>query len=135
MMQSLQIFFILLGGLLNCKYETLWQDKSLLLRLLIKPFASHLRWELLLRWAIWPFGLVSLIEFTNTYRSYNSPQTNNAGTNTTNHVLGSNGSGPVMKQMISYQTPDGSINSRLPPTNGKCLYGNARKKHFVAIFV
>lgn len=44
--------------------------------------------------------------------------TNNVGTNTANHVTGSNGSGPVMKQMISYQTPDGSINSRLPPTNG-----------------
>lgn len=52
------------------------------------------------------------------YGSTNNTKTNNVGTNTTNHVTGSNGSGPVMKQMISYQTPDGSINSRLPPTNG-----------------
>eukprot|EP00105_Crassostrea_gigas_P029335 XP_011451260.1 PREDICTED: palmitoyltransferase ZDHHC9 isoform X4 [Crassostrea gigas] len=52
------------------------------------------------------------------YGSTNNTKTNNVGTNTANHVTGSNGSGPVMKQMISYQTPDGSINSRLPPTNG-----------------
>ncbi|XP_061169304.1 palmitoyltransferase ZDHHC14-like isoform X3 [Saccostrea echinata] len=50
--------------------------------------------------------------------SSQSQGTNNVGTNTGNHVTGSNGTGPVMKQMISYQTADGSINSRLPPTNG-----------------
>ncbi|XP_048766631.1 palmitoyltransferase ZDHHC9-like isoform X6 [Ostrea edulis] len=49
--------------------------------------------------------------------SSQSQGTNNVGTNTGSHVTGSNGTGPVMKQMISYQTPDGSINSRLPPTN------------------
>lgn len=58
---------------------------------------------------------------TITNRNLHCSQTNNVGTNTGSHVTGSNGTGPVMKQMISYQTPDGSINSRLPPTNGRSV--------------
>ncbi|XP_056014094.1 palmitoyltransferase ZDHHC14-like isoform X13 [Ostrea edulis] len=66
--------------------------------------------------------------------SSQSQGTNNVGTNTGSHVTGSNGTGPVMKQMISYQTPDGSINSRLPPTNGNSsavAYKDSQQPHNV----
>ncbi|KAL3884160.1 hypothetical protein ACJMK2_030380 [Sinanodonta woodiana] len=50
-------------------------------------------------------------------------QTNNVGTNTAgdqNILLSSMSGGPVTKRdMISYQSPDGSINNRLPPASGK----------------
>ncbi|KAK3098095.1 hypothetical protein FSP39_016038 [Pinctada imbricata] len=51
--------------------------------------------------------------------------TNNIGTNTVQDqrfLSGSNGTGPITKHnMISYQTPDGSINNRLPPVHGNSL--------------